>query len=369
MRGEELDMLSPPAPVILLGDRRVLYFGGTAYHALQGHAELLRAVTEAMQVHGIGTATGGTWPIGPSPVQRQLEHEAAAFFAAEDAIALSSGYLTSVVGFAALADDYERCFVDAGCHHAIRDALRVQPRPVVEFAHRDPEDLAARLAAELRPNERPLVVSDGVFPTHGVLAPVREYLELVERADGRLLLDDAHGAGVLGPHGRGTLEELGCATHPRAHSVASLAKAIGGHGGIVPGSEDYCARARAHAPVLVGATAIPVPSAAAATVGLRLLRQHPQWRADLLRHGARIKQGLRALGLAPADTPHPITAFSLGASAQNDRVHDALFARGVLVPRSRYVGAGPEGVLRIVPCSQHTDAQIERLLDEIAAVL
>ena len=368
MNTDWLDMESAPGAEIALGGRRVLYFGGTAYHALQGHSRVTSAVQEAIARYGMGTATAGTRPIGPSPVTLELERVAAEFFGTEAAIALPSGYLSTAVALDALAEDYDRVFVDETSHYAVFTALCIQQKPMLRFSHCDPEDLERRLTYELEDGERPLIVSDGVFPTFGRVAPVDQYLRLLEPFDGQLLLDDAHGLGVLGENGRGTLEHHG-ASGPRVHFVGSLAKAIGGHGGLVLGSEEFCARARKNSPVLWGTTGISVPNATAARVGLELLRDAPELRESLLTRGRQLDEGLHSLGLDLVDTPHPISTFTLGSAAEHQRVHEALLEQDILLPRASYVGAGEEGVLRAVLCSQHTEAHVERLVGALAELL
>jgi 8-amino-7-oxononanoate synthase len=366
-------MESPPGPEIRLGERTLLYFGGTAYHALQGHPELLDAAAVAMQRYGMGTATAGTWPIAPSPVQRELELEAAAYFGTQDAVALASGYMTTWVALAGLEGRFERCFVDQNSHYAVMDALRLMGIEAVRYAHDDVDELASLLRAELRgqasQTERPLIVSDGVFPTFGRVAQLGRLAELAAEFGGLLWVDDAHGVGVLGEHGRGSSELAGLEIGEHVFVGASLAKAIGAHGGIVPGPAEFCARIRERSRLLSASMAISVPNAAAATAGLRILQREPGWRVELLENTRWLKDALRSQGLELLETPHPVTAFSLGTESANRRVHEEMLTRGLLVPRASYVGAGSDGVLRIVLCSQHRRDQVERLVNELGEAI
>jgi 8-amino-7-oxononanoate synthase len=320
-------MESPPGPEIRLGERTLLYFGGTAYHALQGHPELLDAAAVAMQRYGMGTATAGTWPIAPSPVQRELELEAAAYFGTQDAVALASGYMTTWVALAGLEGRFERCFVDQNSHYAVLDALRLMGIEAVRYAHDDVDELASLLRAELRGQasrtERPLIVSDGVFPTFGRVAQLGRLAELAAEFGGLLWVDDAHGVGVLGEHGRGSSELAGLEIGEHVFVGASLAKAIGAHGGIVPGPAEFCARIRERSRLLSASMAISVPNAAAATAGLRILQREPGWRVELLENNA-LAQGRAALPRARAARD---SASGHGLLAW-DRVCESTRARG-----------------------------------------
>lgn len=363
-----LAMESPPGPEILLGGTRHLYFGGTAYHALQGHPAVVAAAKAALDVLGMGPATGGTWPVGPGPAQRRLEAKAALFFATEDAVCFASGYLASPVGVAGLSDRIHRVFVDETAHYSVLDGARLSGRPVTTFAHRDPEDLERRLADELRRDEVPLVATDGVFPTRGELAPIPDYVELLEPRNGLLWIDDAHGVGVLGPHGRGTLDHYGV-TSERCFFSGSLAKALGGHGGVIPGTRELCGHLRGTSAILRGASGISAPAAAAAAEGMDILLREPE-RRERLRESSRVlRRRLRQLGLEVSDSPHPVAAFSLGSEEMNVQVQRELMERGIVVPYSKYVGAGEDGVLRVVLFSTHTIEQVTRLTDALREIV
>jgi len=354
-------MNSPPGPEILTNDGRYLYFGGTSYLGLQGHPEVIEAAAAAVQQYGTGNGAGATRAVGRSPLHQRLEAMAARFFGTEDAVCFASGYMASAVGFAGLSEACDHIFVDETAHSSIFDAARLSGKPVAVFSHRNVADLTQKLQLLLGPGEVPLVASDGVFPTLGEVALAGAYLDTIEQYRGLLWLDDAHGVGVLGRNGRGTLEACGIQSES-AFFGSSLAKAIGGHGGVIPGTAAFCRRLRRSSRFLQGATGIPLPSAAAALTGLKLLMENPQMRARLCANAKRLKQGLGDLGIELPETPHPIAAFALGNSLCNLEIHERLLERRIIVPYSRYVGAGRDGLLRAVVFSSHTDEQIDQLL-------
>ncbi len=361
-------MESPPGPEVMLGGRRLLYFGGTGYHCLQGHPALVKAAHDAMKQYGMGTGTGRTMPVGRSPVQEKLEKKAAQFLGTEDAVCIPSGYMSNSVGLAGLAGCFDRCFVDEISHYSIADAVKLTEKPVESFAHRDGDDLRKQLRNKLKGDEVPLLISDGVFPTFGELAPVDEYLEVLEPYGGLLWLDDAHAVGVLGPEGRGTIDYYGLSGN-NLFFCGSLAKAVGAHGGVVPGSRSFCRRIRECCGFIRGSSAISIPAAAAATAGLTFLIDNPQWRKDLAENARFVKRGICEMGISIRETPHPVIAFSLGNGETHRNVQLRLLERGISIQHSHYIGAGESGVLRIVVFSQHTRRQLERLLHSLREVL
>jgi glycine C-acetyltransferase/8-amino-7-oxononanoate synthase len=360
--GQTLD--SPPGPEVTIGNRRYAYFGGTGYLDIQRRPELAVAADQAMRRYGLHPATSRLG-FGESPPLIEAEQEAAQFFGAEAAWLLPSGW----VGASVLLDVHhrpqDRLFLDGDAHFALREAARLIGRPATWFDHRDPDSLRDRLRAELQPGERPVVLTDGVFPISGRLAPLPAYLEVLEEyADARIVVDDAHGFGVLGPNGRGTLEFQGKWSHPRLLVTGTASKAIGGYGGLIPGTAAAIRHLRATSPWQAGSTPLPAPVTAATAAALRIARTEPHLRTQLARNVATVRAGLRGLGLAVEDLPTPIIPLVAGDGAAMQRLHDALRADGVLVPYlSRYTGLGPHGALRIAVFATHDPQQIKTLLD------
>ncbi len=200
---------SPPGAVVQIDGREYLYFVGTSYLGLQGHPEVIRAACEATQRYGIHSATTRAG-FGNIPPTLDAERRAAEFFGVEAAFYFASGYAGNNILLSAMADDVDVIFVDQLSHYCVWEAAQQSLRPVYHFRHRDSGDLATSLQKKLRPGQRPLVISDGVFSVRGTIAPVAEYCKVLGGYDGAaLLLDDAHAIGVLGTDGRGTYEHAG----------------------------------------------------------------------------------------------------------------------------------------------------------------
>lgn len=360
-------MQGPPGPETVIDGRRVLYFGGTGYFGLQGHPEVLRAGAEAFRL-GTHSATVRTG-FGNNPVLLDLERRLAVFFGSEDAVAFPSGYMSGLFLTGAAAGRFVAVFVDEHAHFSLKDGIAACGRPVTVYRHLDPDDLSVKLRSGLSPGARPLVLTDGIFPAFGRIAPLPDLLRVLEPYDGLLAVDDSHGAGVLGAAGRGTPEHFGLGPGGRILAAGTLSKAFGGHGGFLPLSRGLADRVRAGVGAYTGSTPIPTPIAAASAKGLELLSSHPEWRDALRRNTARLKAGLRAIGFPVDDSPVPIAAWVLSPASEMTRVQDALLARGVALARLSYAGAPEGGLLRATVFSTHTADQIDRLLDELKRAL
>ncbi len=367
-------MQSPPGPVTVIDGREYLYFAGTGYLGLQGRPEVIEAACEAARRFGLGSATsrGG---FGDTPPVLEVERRAAEFFAAEDAFCFATGYAGPGLLALGLEGAFDVVFVDECSHYAVLDAARLSARPVFRFGHRDPEALAGGLRRNLAPAGRPLVMTDGVFAALGTIAPVAEYCEVLSAYQGAILLvDDAHGVGVLGEHGRGTAEHAGCvraSTHPTGVTVvtcATASKALGGYGGLVPGPRELIAAVKTRSHWHRGASAPPPPVAAATAKGIEIAAAEPQLRERLRFNTRLLKDGLRAMGLEADQTPVPIVSLALGDEANMVRIQAALMDRGVAIAHLHYAGLGPHGALRIAVFATHTEAMIGRLVEELRAV-
>ena len=183
-------MESAPGAETVINGRRCLYFGGTGYFGLHGNAEMMKAGIEAFQwgTHSATTRAG----FGNNPVLLDVEKKLADFFGAEEAVYFVSGYFNALFLAQALAADYDAAFIDETSHFSVRDGVRTTGKPVFAYKHRDPADLRARLETVLKAGQRPLVMTDGVFPTFGEIAPVPDLIECLKPYDGILALDDAH---------------------------------------------------------------------------------------------------------------------------------------------------------------------------------
>jgi len=377
-------MQSPPGPQTVIDGRRYLYFAGTGYLGLQGHPEVVHAACDAARQYGIGSATSRAG-FGDTPPVLDVERLAAELFGTESAFYFATGYVGNHVLVEAVRERVGAVFVDAASHYCVHEAARLLGRPAWTFAHGQPEDLQRRLDSRLPAGSSPLVLTDGVFSARGDVAPLAEYRAVLGDYPGSILaVDDAHGVGVLGKRGRGTLEHAGLFASgvntsdaigdssldaPALLCCATLSKALGGYGGIIPGAAAWVERLQGAAPHYAGMSPPPPPVAAASARALRLVLDQPGLRERLHRNVAALKGGLRERGFAVDDTPVPIVALQLGDARNMQRIQRTLMDRGIVISYFRaYSGLGAQGALRIAVFATHTQAMIERLLDELASV-
>ena len=373
-------MEAPPGAMTRIDGRDYLYFGGTSYLGLSGHPEVIEAGCAAMRRYGVHAATSRSG-FGNSPVVLDVERRAAELFGTETAFYYASGYAGNHILIQALADRADIVLMDDSAHFSLEEASRLPGKPIVRFRHCDPDNLLRKLHEHVPHDRRPILMTDGVFALSGAIAPLDGYLEaLREYETATLLVDDAHGFGSIGANGRGTLEHLGLWSgevngDPAAKRTAifvcgTLSKAIGGYGGIIPGNRALfeCARRTSH--YYEGASPPAAAAAGATAKALEIVASQPTLRNRLKKNAARLRAGLRALGLAVHASPAPIIALEIGASDNMQRIHDELRRAGIIVPYfAAYSGSGAAGKLRIAVFATHTDEMLDRLVEELGKVL
>ena len=352
---------------VVLNGKSYLYFGGTSYFQLHSHPEVIKAANEATLKYGIGSATTRAMT-GTTPLLERMEDKLANYFNTEDAVYIPSGYLSSLAGLMALDELglYQLIFLDESSHYSLAEGAAATGKPVISFRNRDPQDLEALMKKHLGSGQRPLIASDGLFPVMGTLAPVRDYLDLAKRYDGVVWVDDAHGVGILGAHGRGTCEALGTPSS-RIYLGATLSKAFGAYGGFIAGRGDFIQKIRSGS-VLTGSSSPMNAAVAAGIKGLELVQENQNLRKKLWNIARYLRESLQHMGIPsePLFIPEmhgtiPIFSFAHRDAATMIAIHNYLLKQGIYTQYTSYKGAGTEGVIRVVVSSAHKKVEIVRL--------
>jgi 8-amino-7-oxononanoate synthase len=347
----------PQAPHVRVGGRVAVNFASNDYLALANDARLREAAHRAIDEYGVG-AGASPMVCGHTALHEAAERRFARFAGLPRALLFASGYAANLGILACLAGRNSEIFSDALNHACLIDGARLSRAQVTPYAHADLADLEAKLSAS-RAAER-IVATDAVFSMDGDLAPLPEMLALCERHDAWLVVDDAHGVGVMGALGRGTLEHFGLRS-PRIVLMATLGKALGGYGAFAagdPGSIEWLLqRARTY----IYSTALPPMAAAVAIEAMDVIDSEPQRLAGLRARIAQLRAALDAMGVRAA-SPSAIHPVVLGSNDDALAAAARLGDRGFLVPAIRPPTV-PQGTarLRISVSAGHTAEDIEGL--------
>ncbi len=346
---------------VSMAGREYLAFCSNDYLGLANHPELIESACQGVRRYGVGA--GASHLInGHSSAHHELEQALAGFTGFPEALLFSTGYMANMGVVTALLRRGDAVFADRLNHASLNDAALLSRAKLIRYPHLDLTALERRLA--MSPARRKLVVTDAVFSMDGDIAPVDQLQALCEKYQAWLLLDDAHGFGVLGKQGRGILFS---ASQARAHSpniiyMATLGKSAGVFGAFVAARSEIIETLIQSARSYIYTTATPALLPYTLLSSLRLIEQD-EWRRERLnRHIVQLKQTLQSLcwPLQPSTTP--IQPLMIGASDAALRISDGLREQGILVPAIRPPTV-PLGAarLRISLSASHTPADIERL--------
>ncbi|MBK8285705.1 MAG: 8-amino-7-oxononanoate synthase [Ahniella sp.] len=351
---------------IVIAGRSLLSFASNDYLGLAQAPELSSALTAAIESWGVG-ATAAHLLGGHRQPHVDLEVEAAEWLGYERALLFSTGYAANLAVLSTLLEPGDLCVQDKLNHACLLDGARLSGALLKRYRHADTAHAASLLQAE--PQAAALIASDAVFSMDGDIAPIAELADLAHAQRALLYLDDAHGVGVLGEQGRGSVAAAGLDSRHVPLLMVTLGKAIGSHGALVLGSNDLIDSLMQLARPYVFSTAMPPAVAAASLASIRLLRRE-SWRQERLQ--ALIQQfqpAVSQLGFRLMPSRTAIQPILVGDEAEALRLSAGLEAAGLYVPAIRHPTV-PKGQarLRVTLSAAHSDTDLARLIDALATL-
>ncbi len=358
-------------PLMQIDGKKYLTFCSNDYLGLANHPDLIRAFQHATEKYGVGS--GAAHLINGHSIEHQkLEEELAEFTGRDRALLFSTGYMANLGTVNALLDRGDYLFADRLNHASLVDAGLLSKAKMKRYAHGDVEALE-KLYKNLSSTQKAdnfsnsMILTDGVFSMDGDEAPLQELAKVAKKNQAWLMVDDAHGFGVLGENGAGQLEQDNLSQDDVPILMATLGKAVGTAGAFVAGSEDLIEYLTQTARTFIYTTAMPPSIAAATRTSLKLIAEET-WRreklADLIR---RFKQGAAQLGIQLMPSNTAIQPILLGSTERSLKLSKTLSDQGILVSAIRPPTV-PEGQsrLRVTFSANHTDKNVEQLLNTLS---
>ncbi len=355
-------LASPCGRIATVDGREMLNFASNDYLGLAGHPTIAQAMADGALAWGAGSGASHLVSGHLAP-HEAIEAELAAFTGFERALTFSTGYLANIAVTPTFAGRGDAVFADKLNHASLIDAMQLakaQGADVQRYAHNDVAALERLLAGSTARNK--LIVTDAVFSMDGDLAPLPQLLELAERHDAWVVVVDAHGFGVLGPRGEGSLAHFGLAASPRILLMGTLGKAAGVGGAFVAGSASAIEYLLQKGRSYIFTTAAPPAIACALSRSLQLIRDGDALRASLMARLAQLRAALAGLPWQLLPSPTAIQPLIVGDNAAAVELSQALWERGLWVPAIRPPTV-PKGTarLRISLSAAHSESDIDRL--------
>ncbi|MCK6479781.1 MAG: aminotransferase class I/II-fold pyridoxal phosphate-dependent enzyme [Planctomycetes bacterium] len=349
------------ASEVVIEGRRLVMVGSNNYLGLTQHPRVKEAAVRAVEKYGSG-CTGSRFLNGTLDLHVELEDRLSRFMEREAAVTFSTGFQVNLGVISTLVGKDDVVFCDRENHASIFDGCRLAFGKLRKYRHNDMQDLERQLASVPR-DQGKLIVTDGVFSMRGDVCDLPSIVDLAREFDASVMVDDAHGIGVLGEHGRGTAEHFGL--EDRVDLVmGTFSKSLASLGGFIAGREDVIHYIKHHARALIFSAAITPASAASALAALTILEEEPDRRRRLWRNAEKMKRGLSALGYDTDDSRSVIVPVQVGEVMDTFGFWKLLFDEGVFT-NPVIPPAVPEGecLIRTSYMATHTDRELDMVLE------
>jgi glycine C-acetyltransferase len=355
----ERELSSPQGGTVAVGDVPLINLCSNNYLGLADHPAIVAAAREALDRWGFGMASV-RFICGTQEVHTALEDRLSAFLGTEATILYSSCFDANTGLFEIVLGEQDAVISDALNHASIIDGIRLSKARRFRYANADLDDLE-RCLQEASGARRRLVVTDGVFSMDGYLAPVDGIVELADRYDAMVVVDDSHAVGFVGPNGRGTPERFGVSDRV----TGTLGKALGGaSGGYVSGRKEVVDLLRQRSRPYLFSNALAPPIAAAAIAALDLVEGRPELRKQLSDNAARFRARLEAGGLDVLPGEHPIAPIMVGDAGRAADIAQRAMAGGVYVTAFSFpVVPRDQARIRTQVSAAHTAEELDRAAD------
>jgi 7-keto-8-aminopelargonate synthetase-like enzyme len=302
----------------------VLNGAANNYLGLAYDRRVIETTSKAVKLYGT-SAQGASMLNGNIPLHRQLERELADFLGQEDAALAPAGFSAMTAVTQGILRPGDVVFADRFCHVSLMDGIRLSGAHLERYDHADMNHLRALLSEKRDQFRGALIVSDGVFSIDGAIAPVSDLVALAREFDCRLLIDDAHGIGTIGPEGRG------CAVDQGVDLIAGvMSKALGAGGGFIAGPADVIQYLRVYGNAAISTSNLSISNTAASLAALRVLKAEPGRARRIQQMTLSLRDHLRQNGIDTLDSPAPILAIEIGPDADTWYIWRNLFRAGLL---------------------------------------
>lgn len=353
---------SPHGSRIIINNKEFINFSSNDYLGLSRDPRVIDVTINTLRRYGIGSGSSRLLS-GTYPPHTRLEKVIARFKKADRSIVFNSGYSANTGIIPAISDNKTVIFSDELNHASIIDGIRLSKADVKVYRHRDVGHLESLIKKSIK-GKKGLIITDAVFSMDGDLAPINEILQLSKRYDCLLMVDDAHGTGVLGRKGRGTLEHLGI-NDKDIIQMGTLSKAVGCFGGFIAGSSELIEFLINKARSFIYSTSLPPSIIEACIKAIELIVDDSEGlRKRLWRNRERLYKGLRDLGFDTMDSETQVVPILIGGIDETLRISRYLYNNGIFAPAIRPPTV-PEGKCRIrfSVTAMHTDEDIDMVLE------
>ena len=353
---------SGPGSEVMIDGKMMIMVGSNNYLGLTGHPKVIEAAVAATKKYGSG-CTGSRFLNGTLDIHVELENRLASFMKREAALCFSTGFQTNQGALSTVVGKDDLFFTDRTDHASIVDGCRLAFGKIVKYKHNDMNDLERALESHRDKGAGRLIVTDGVFSMEGDIVKLPRLTELARQYGARVYIDDAHGIGVLGEHGRGTGE------HYRMEdridiSMGTFSKSFASLGGFIAADESVIHYIKHHARALIFSASMPPSAVATVLACLDIIESEPERLLRLWKNAKKMREGFKSLGFNTGHSEAPIIPIIIGSDDHCFAFWKLLFENGVFANPTISPAVPPgEALIRTSYMATHTDEELDRVLE------
>ena len=353
---------SGPGSEVMIDGKMMIMVGSNNYLGLTGHPKVIEAAVAATKKYGSG-CTGSRFLNGTLDIHVELEHRLAKFMKRESALCFSTGFQTNQGALSTLVGKDDLFFTDRMDHASIVDGCRLAFGKIVKYKHNDMHDLERVLESHKDKDDGKLIVTDGVFSMEGDIVKLPRLGELAKKYGARVYIDDAHGIGVLGAHGRGTGEHYHIEDVIDI-SMGTFSKSFASLGGFIAGDELVIHYIKHHARALIFSASMPPSAVATVLACLDIIESEPERLEKLCKNAKKMREGFKSLGFNTGHSETPIIPIIIGSDDHCFGFWKLLFENGVFANPTVSPAVPPgEALIRTSYMATHTDEELDQVLD------
>ena len=358
---------SDAAAEVIIDGRRMIMIGSNNYLGLTHHPKVIEAVMEATVRYGSG-CTGSRFLNGTLDIHVELEERLARFMKKEAALTFSTGFQTNLGVIASLVGKDEKIYCDRENHASVIEGCRLSFGETRKFRHGDMDDLERLMSVDGNNNRGKLIVVDGVYSMFGDIVDLPKIVDLSSRYGVRMMVDDAHGIGVLGDHGRGVAEHFGLEEEVDI-IMGTFSKSFASMGGFIVGPEPVLHYIKHHSRTHIFSASMSPSNTAAVLAALEIIENEPEHREQLWKNAEKMRRRFQSLGFDTGDSQTPIIPIIVGDQLRTFQFWRELFDRGIFTNAVTSPAVPPEkDLIRTSYMPAHTEDQLNHVLDVFETV-
>ena len=349
----------PVSNYIQRNGRKYSFFGGNDYFGLANHPAVKAASIQSIKKYGTNFSAS-RYTTGTADIHLKLEKKLSLFKGKQDSVVYASGYQGNSILLELLKNKYSIVFMDQFAHPSISTIIPKDIKNALQYNHCDTDHLENLLKKHKK--HRSLIITDGIFALTGEISPIGEIYSLAKKYNALLIVDDAHATGILGDTGKGTPEHFNLHGYENIFQTETMSKALGSYGGFIAGHKNLTDLIRKNSATYQSSTALPPPIAAASLAALKIIKNNPGLRSEVLRKAGYLRKAIISMGFDTTNGITPVIPIKMPSEVKAKSLSSYMEQKGIIAPFMNYPYRQKMHIIRVTVSANHTEDQMDEFL-------